>query len=480
MLLLSFGYLIFLLMVIVTYFVVSGRYKIYVLFFTSLVFIAWFSIGVAFFSLLFTIVNYFWGIALEKYKNKPALKNKLFWFAIAADISILALFKYFDVYLNEINSLFFDSGIYVENPYIKVMIPLGISYYTFQCLGYLIRIDRGSEKPEYEFAAFATYLLFFPKFLAGPVERSNHFFPQLKNLGDPDMNQIKPGLRLFLWGLFKKVVIADTLYVAVSKVYENVYQFSGLQLFTVLIIATIYIYCDFSGYTDMALGSAKLFGINLLDNFNRPFLSKNVSEFWRRWHISLSSWCNDFIYNPFIIKFRRFGNVAITTGIFLTFFIVGIWHGANLTFIILGLLQAIAIVYEFYTKKYRLKFASRFKKSTVNTISRIIVFFYMAFSMVFFFSNTVSDAGYFISHIFSNINFGSAQFNFISNQPQFFFALFCFLIIFIVEIFNEKGRKILPSFLKQPIWLQWITYLTCLVLIYVFYAGIQSFYYMRF
>ncbi len=480
MLLLSFGYLIFLLMVIVTYYVVSDKYKIYVLFFTSLVFIAWFSIGVAFFSLLFTIINYFWGIALENYKNKPALKNKIFWIAIAADISILALFKYFDVYLNEINSLFFDSGIYVESPYIKVMIPLGISYYTFQCLGYLIRIDRGSEKPEYDFAAFATYLLFFPKFLAGPVERSNHFFPQLKKLGNPDMHQINPGLRLFLWGLFKKVVIADTLYGAVSKVYENVHQFSGLQLFTVLIIATIYIYCDFSGYTDMALGSAKLFGINLIDNFNRPFLSKNVSEFWRRWHISLSSWCNDFIYNPFIIKFRRFGNVAVTTGIFLTFFIVGIWHGPNLTFVILGLLQAIAIIYEFYTKKYRLKFASRFKKSTVNTLSRLIVFFYMAFSMVFFFSNTVSDAGYFISHIFSNLHFGAAQFNFISNQPQFFFALFCFLIIFIIEIFNEKGKKILSLFLQQPVWVQWFSYLVCIVLVFVFYSGIETFYYMRF
>ncbi|MGN6533010.1 MAG: MBOAT family O-acyltransferase, partial [Ginsengibacter sp.] len=390
------------------------------------------------------------------------------------------LFKYFDVYLKEINSLFFDSGIYLESPYIKIMIPLGISYYTFQCLSYLIRIDRGSEKAQYDFAAFATYVLFFPKFLAGPVERSNHFFPQLKNPGKFNRDQVNDGLRLFLWGLFKKVVIADTLYISVSAVYHDVHQFSGLQLFTVLIVETIYIYCDFSGYTDMALGSAKLFGINLMDNFNRPFLSKNVSEFWRRWHISLSSWCNDFIYNPFIIKFRRFGNVAVTSGIFLTFFIVGIWHGPNLTFVTLGLLQAIAIVYEFYTKRYRIKFASRFSKSSVNSFSRLVVFFYMAFSMVFFFSNTVSDAGYFISHIFRNIHIDSAQFKFIGNLPQFLFALFCFLIIFIVEIFNEKGKKILPLFLKQPVWLRWIGYLTCIVIIYFFYSGTHTFYYMRF
>ncbi len=480
MLLLSFGYLVFLMMVLITYFLVHNKHKIYVLFFTSIVFIASFSIGVAVFSLLFTIVNYFWGILLEKYSIRPALKNKLFWLGILIDVGILAFFKYFDAYTETINSLFFDSGIYAESPYLKVMIPLGISYYTFQCLGYLIRIDRGTEKAQHDFATFGTYLLFFPKFLAGPVERSNHFLPQLKNLSNFDIQQVNAGARLFLWGLFKKVVIADMLYTSVSEVYQNVHQFSGLQLFVILIVETIYIYCDFSGYTDMALGTAKLFGINLIDNFNRPFLSKNVSEFWRRWHISLSSWCNDFIYNPFIVKFRRFGNVAVTTGIFLTFFIVGIWHGANLTFVILGLLQAIAIVYEFYTKRKRLKFASRFSKSTVNTVSRLIVFFYMAFSMVFFFSNTVSDAGYFISHIFRNIHFGSQQFNFISNQPQFFFALFCFIIIFIIEIFNEKGKNLISLFLQQPIWLRWIGYFTCIVLIYLFYSGIQTFYYMRF
>jgi D-alanyl-lipoteichoic acid acyltransferase DltB (MBOAT superfamily) len=258
---------------------------------------------------------------LEKYNNNARFKNKLFWLVIIIDISFLALFKYFDAYLERVNSLFFASGIYAKDLYLKVMIPLGISYYTFQCLGYLIRIDRGSEKAERNFATFATFLLFFPKFLAGPVERSNHFFPQLNNLSNFKDQQIKAGLRLFLWGLFKKVAIADTIYHSVSKVYQDIHQFSGLQLFTILIVETIYIYCDFSGYTDMALGSAKIFGINLIDNFNRPFLSKNVSEFWRRWHISLSSWCNDFIYNPFIVKFRRFGNVAVTGGIFLTFFI---------------------------------------------------------------------------------------------------------------------------------------------------------------
>lgn len=480
MFLLSLGYLFFLLMVVLTYFLVADKYKIYVLFLTSVVFIASFSISVAIFSLFFTIINFFFGILLEKYSINAGLKNKLFWIVILTDVGILAFFKYFDFYSKQINSVFFDSGIYSQSFYLKLMIPLGISYYTFQCLGYLIRIDRGSEKAERNFASFGIYLLFFPKFLAGPVERSHLFFPQLKNLSKTNIQQLNTGLRLFLWGLFKKVVIADTLFESVSNVYQNVHEFSGLQLFTILIVGAVYIYCDFSGYTDIALGSAKLFGINLIDNFNRPFLARSISEFWRRWHISLSSWCNDFIYNPFIIKFRRFGNVAVTTGIFLTFFIVGIWHGPNMTFVILGLLQAVAIVYEFYTKRYRLKLASRFQKRTVNRISRLIVFFYMCFSMVFFFSNSVRDAGYFISHIFYNINFDYKQFNFIDNQRQFLFALFCFLVIFVIEIYNEKGKNILSIFLQQPIWLRWIGYLLCITLVYLFYSEFPPFYYMRF
>jgi alginate O-acetyltransferase complex protein AlgI len=480
MMLLSFGYFIFLLLVIVTYFLVTNQYKIHVLFFGSLVFIASLSIGVAFFSLLFTIVNYFWGIMLEKYDNKLALKNNLFWIAILSDICTLAIFKYFNDYLNEINGLFFDSGIYAKTPYLTVMIPLGISYYTFQSLGYLIRIDRGSEKAEHNFAAFATYLLFFPKFLAGPVERSNHFFPQLNNPLNFDKNNLARGVRLFVWGLFKKIVIADNLYGVVSKVYGNVHHFTGISLLIVFIVQTVYIYCDFSGYTNMALGISKIFGINLINNFNRPFLAKNISDFWRRWHISLSSWCNDFIYNPFIIKFRRFGNDAVIMGIFFTFFIVGIWHGAKWTFVILGLLQGMAIVYEFYTKRKRLKIASKFKKSTVNTVSRIIVFLFMSVSMVFFFSGSIGDAWYLLTHLFSGIQFNSTAIAFINNKGEFLFALFCFILLFIVEIYNEKGKNLLAVYLKQPEWIQWLGYVALTVLIYAFYTGISTFYYMRF
>ena len=465
---------------VVLYYSIKRQNQPFILFASSFIFIVAFSVSIALFSIVFTILNYYLGIMLEKYGNKQALKNRLFWLSIFIDVGILVFFKYFFSYFGNLNFIFFSSGIYSAIPYGSIMIPVGISYYSFQALGYLIRIDRGSEKAENNFFVFATYLLFFPKFLSGPVERSNHFLPQLNNQVKFDSRNIESGVRLFLLGLFKKVVIADSLYVAVVSVYDDVYHFERAPLVIVFVIQTVYIYCDFSGYTDMALGISKIFGINLIDNFNRPFLARNISEFWRRWHISLSSWCNDFIYNPFIIKFRRWGNRAVIFGIFLTFFIVGIWHGANFTFVILGLLQGIAIVYEFYTKRKRLKIASRFPKSVVNTISRIIVFLFMAFSMVFFFAKSVKDALYLISHLFVSTHANGIGIDFIKSKSLFLFALLCFLILFVTEIFNEKGKDLLSVYMKQPIWIRGLGYCALMFLSWMFYSGIHTFYYMRF
>lgn len=462
------------------YYSVGHRFKAIVLFFASLSIITYLSIAVAFVILIFSILNFFMGILLERFSHIKARRLALFWSSILLNIGILAFFKYFNFFTSGPASFYFNTGIYSYTPYLSIMIPIGISYYTFQTLGYLIRINRGSEKAEKNFAVFATYLMFFPKFLSGPVERSNHFFPQLHSEVKFEQHNIRSGAREFLWGMIKKIVIADTLFGPVSEVYSNIHGYSGLVFFMVLVLQTIYIYCDFSGYSSMALGLAKMFGIKLMDNFNRPFMAKNISDFWRRWHISLSSWCNDFIYNPFIIKYRRFGNNAVVAGIFLTFFIVGIWHGANWTFVILGILQGAAIVYEFYTKKYRVRFGKKFSKKWVSRFSRIIVFLFMSFSMVFFFSNTVQDALYLISHLFSGIQFNSYQFHFIKNKNEFVFALFCFMIILLIEIQNENNKSVLAVFLTKPVYIRWLVYIIGLIMIYTLNGGLKTFYYMRF
>ncbi len=458
-------YLGFLSVVSVIYYAVKENLKHIVLFAASISLIAFISWKVALYVFLFSTFNYIIGLNIEKYRSNASLKLRIFWSAIAIDILFLSFFKYFNLLRDGINSLFalFSDGSHWN--LIDVIIPLGISYYTFQALGYVIRINRGSEKPEPDYFKFLTYLVFFPKFFSGPVERSNHFFPQLKTPGIFRKENIYDGLRLILWGAFKKGVIATALYEPVHLVYSNVHLYSGIQLIAVFILQTIYIYTEFSGYTDMALGSAKIMGINLVDNFNRPFLARNVSEFWRRWHISLSSWCNDFIYSPFIVKYRRYENLAIVSGVFLTFLVIGVWHAANWTFVVLGFLQGLAIVYEFYTKKYRLKTATRYPKSFVNTFSRIIVFLFACLSMVFFFSPTISDAWYILSHLFDFESTAIVKQAFISDYFLFGLALLSFTMIFIAEMLNEKGKNLLSLFLKQPFWFQWAGYIVLILLI---------------
>ncbi len=473
-------YLCFLLIVSAIYYAVKNNYKHLVLFAASLGIITFISWKFALYALIFATFNYFLGILIQKNKAKDKLRLRYFWITIFVDIGFLAFFKYFDLLVEGLSGL--ASMISNQSPWNinSILLPLGISYYTFQALGYIIRINRGSEKAENNYLKFVTYLIFFPKFLSGPVERSNRFFPQINNLGDFKKENVYEGLRLLLWGAFKKFAIASNLYPSVHQLYSEVGNYNGLQFLLVFFIQTVYIYMEFSGYTDMALGTAKIFGINLIDNFNRPFLARNISDFWRRWHISLSSWCNDFIYSPFIVKYRKYENFAIVTGVFLTFFVIGIWHAANWTFVTLGLLQGVAIVYEFYSKKNRLKFASRFPKSLVNALSRIIVFLFVSFSMVFFFSQSIYDAWYFISHLFS---FNSQVHDYQSIIPDklaFFLSLAGFLLIFVAEMLNEKGKNLLSIFLKQPIWLKWTFYLGLILAIYLSDSRLLQIEYMRF
>ena len=458
------SYFLFILVTFLVFNSISQKYKPLALLIASIVLIGAISLQFATYAIIFASVNYLFGIILFNRPLNSESRTWLFRLFILIDIIPILFFKY----------------IPILSPLSSIIIPFGISYYTFQALGYLIRIDRGVEKPETNFINYALFLLFFPKFISGPIERSNHFLPQLKNIPFFKKELFQQGLRLFLWGLFKKVVIADNLFQPLKIVYDNVYDYNGLQLWLIMLVQTAYIYNDFSGYTDMALGTAKIFGIDLIDNFNRPFLAKNISDYWRRWHISLSSWCNDFIYNPFIIKYRKWGIKAATVGVIITFLIVGIWHGANATYIILGLLQSIAIIYENFTKRWRFKLFEQVNNILVNTISRVLVYLFMSVSMIFFFAHSIADAVYFIYHLFSNVHSNNSTFYFIKFKPEFILALFLFIGSLFLEYFIEKGLKINELFFKQNIILRYSFYLIALLLIYISIDKSESFYYARF
>lgn len=475
----SFHYFVFLLITVFLYYGVKNRYRQAVIFIASMLFIATFSLKFMLFAFTFTVINYFFGIWLYKYRETPS-RVKIFWTVVLSDIAALAFFKYINFLMENVDYLVGIFSNSIDIPYLNILIPLGISYYTFQALGYLIRINRRAENAENNFIYFANYMLFFPKFLAGPVERSNLFLPQARAGVSFDADQVSAGLRLFLWGMFKKVVIGDNLSGPVYLLYNNLENYTGISLMVVFLLQAVHLYADFSGYTDMALGIARVFGFKLTPNFNRPFFASSVGEFWRRWHISLSSWCNDFIFAPFIVKYRKYGQYAAITGIFITFFVIGIWHGANWTFVVVGVLQGVAISYEFITKRKRLLIGSKLNPTLVKFISRMLTYLFFSLTLVFFNAKSIGDAWYFISHLFMNVEFKLSGNRLIFDTPGFLIAMFAFSIVFLTEALQEKGTDMKSKFLKQPRWVRWAGYYALISLIFYFSGSGNTFVYLQF
>lgn len=282
-----------------------------------------------------TIVDYFAGINISNQNSNH--KRKLFlWFSIVFNLGILGFFKYYNFFIDSWLELLSSFGYEIKSIYtLNIILPVGISFYTFQTMSYTIDIYRGQLKPTRDFISFASFVSFFPQLVAGPIERAKNLLPQILGRREFQYKQGIQGLRLILWGMFKKVVIADSLAPTVNKIFRDYELLDGGILWLGLIYFAIQIYCDFSGYSDIAIGISKLFGFNLMTNFKFPYFSRNIAEFWRRWHISLSSWFRDYLYIP--LGGSKNGKSKSLRNIFTIFLVSGLWHGANWTFIFWGL-----------------------------------------------------------------------------------------------------------------------------------------------
>jgi D-alanyl-lipoteichoic acid acyltransferase DltB (MBOAT superfamily) len=258
-------------------------------------------------------------------------------------------------------------------------------------MGYLIEIKRGNHKAEGNLGHFSTYIFFFPKLVAGPIERAHHFLPQIKRVVKFDSKTLNEGFTLILWGLFKKLVIADRLSLYTSAVLDSPVHQSGVTLITASLLYMFQMYADFSGYTDMALGTAKVFGFDLMPNFNRPLFARSVSEFWRKWHISLSSWFADYFYTPITIAKRNWGKWSVVYAFFLTFIVLGFWHGPSWTFIVFGALQGVILTIEFFTRKIRKNIRKRIPPFLNNVAGMGFTIVYFAFSLIFFRAASLSE-----------------------------------------------------------------------------------------
>lgn len=289
-----------------------------------------------------TLVFYFLGLSIDKNNVKKSSILKILGVSLGA--GMLIYFKYLNFFIESFSHLFNSIGLKTNSGTFVIILPLGISFFTFKLISYIIEVSKGKMEPTKDFVVFATYIAFFPTILSGPIDRPNNFIAQLRVKRIFHYDLAVDGCRQIIWGLFKKMVIADNLAVLVNSVWSDIANQSGGTLLITAILYSIQMYTDFSGYSDMAIGIGKILGFNITRNFNYPFFSRNVSEFWRNWHMSLTSWLTDYVFMPLNVRFRNFGNIGLISAIIINMLVVGLWHGANWTFVIFGLYHGLLFI----------------------------------------------------------------------------------------------------------------------------------------
>ena len=331
----SFIFLIFLIIIVPIFLKLSGRWKKYFLLISSYIFYGYWDWRFLFLLLISTLVDFI--IGQKIYKEQKAKKKKILLFvSLLVNLGILGTFKYFNFFVDSFQTAFETN---LDFLHLNILLPVGISFYTFQTLSYTIDIYRKKLEPTKSFIDFAIFVSFFPQLVAGPIERAINLLPQIKHIKPPSKIQIKEGITLIIYGLFKKVMIGDASGKYVDYIFGQSELYNSTELVFALILFSIQIYADFSGYSNIARGTAKLLGFELMKNFEQPYLSTNITEFWRRWHISLSSWLKDYLYIP--LGGNRLGKFRTYINLMLTMLIGGLWHGANWTFVIWGGLHGI-------------------------------------------------------------------------------------------------------------------------------------------
>ena len=471
----SLQFAVFFLVVTTLYFAIPHKFRWALLLAASFYFYMAF-IPIYILILGFTIViDYFAGIAIEKSANRT---RQLFLIcSLIANIGVLAVFKYYNFLNNNVGFLLHGFGLSSPLPFLPILLPIGLSFHTFQAMSYTIEVYRGKQAAERHFGIYALYVMFYPQLVAGPIERPQNLIHQFREKHNFDYDRVTSGLRLMAWGLFKKVVIADRLAIVVDNVYNNPYEHTGLSFIIASVFFAFQIFCDFSGYSDMAIGAARVMGFKLMTNFNKPYQSKNFHEFWKRWHISLSSWFKDYLY-------ISLGGNRVTIprwylNLFIVFLISGLWHGANWTFIIWGALHGFYLIFSIVTKNIRNSLINFIGLKSApllyNSIQIITTFILTTFAWIFFRAKSISIAIYIIKHSITgmylnmknifhheqlNLNLGLSNF-------EIFVGVFSVILMEIIHILQNKYQ--LVAWLKsKPTFFRWSIYYTFITFILFF------------
>lgn len=470
----SLSYAIFLPLVFIIYWLLPNKYRWVLLLIASYYFYMSWNAKYVFLIFITTFTSYLCAILIERNREH---KKLILTITLLVCLGILFVFKYFNFFFESINYLL---GNKLHSISLNLLLPVGISFYTFQTLSYCIDVYRGNIKAEKHFGYYATFVSFFPQLVAGPIERPDNLLPQLRKEKEFDYNKAVYGLKLMAVGFFKKIVVADNLAYYVDMVYNDLSYYQGFALVLAAFFFTIQIYCDFSGYSDIAKGSAKLLNIDLMDNFKTPYFSTTIKEFWSRWHISLSSWFKDYVYIPLggnrCSKLRHYFNLLAT------FLVSGLWHGANITFVIWGGIHGLLQILEdiFHIKKNTKTYSFSW------FIRVILVFMLMSITWVFFRASNLHDALYIFRHMFDGITnlrsyIVSGLYSFGVKAPYLLTMLAIYLItLFIIDYINVK-HDALTILNNKPMAIRYLAYFVLLLMILLLhYVGEVNFIYFQF
>ena len=392
----SWQFALFFPIVFALYWGLPHKFRIVLLLIASYYFYMSWNVKYVVLILFTTIVSYFAALLIAK-TDSLRKKKAVLTLSLIACLGVLFVFKYFNFFTGTVVDFLSMFAIHLHPMTLKLLLPVGISFYTFQTLGYVIDVYRGTTQPEVNFVEYAVFISYFPQLVAGPIERTNNLLPQIKAVHKFDYSKTIYGIKLMAWGFFKKLCIADILaFFVVDIVFSDLYRYKGLELLIAVFFFTVQIYCDFSGYSDIARGCSKMLGIDLMENFKSPYFSVSLREFWSRWHISLSTWFRDYVYIP--LGGNRAGKFRHNMNLLLTFMISGLWHGASWTFVIWGLLHGLGQVIE--------NALTVRKQQEIHGLMRVVrmlvTFVFVMLAWVFFRTQNFSEALYVLRSIFSS------------------------------------------------------------------------------
>jgi len=451
----TYDYFIFLPLTVIIFYLTNLKHRWLVLLSASYIFYSFWNLSYLVLILLSTIVDYTSAIKIYSQSNNTKKKAWLL-LSIITNLSILFFFKYLVFFVQNISLIFSNSSILKPLLGMDLILPLGISFYTFQTMAYTIEVYRGRFKPERHFGKFALYVAFFPQLVSGPIERPKNLLIQIQDNPKTHSNNFLFGIKRIIWGLFKKIVIADKLAMIVDPVYFDYSSFDGLQILIATYMFSLQIYFDFSAYCDIAIGSAKIFGFDLSENFNLPYFSKSIKQFWHRWHITLSQWFRDYLYIPLGGTSEK--KIYWIRNIIITFIISGLWHGAKWNFIIWGLIHCIYYLFGVLTKDHRNKFyrSIRINNHIKNIIRKFITFNLISFAWIFFRSLDLTsaigiirkiggDLIYNYQKIIDNISMESITFSFQTVSETETIIFIGLMIIFMIIEKSKEGQKFIYS-----------------------------------